>query len=327
MNLSVVITTRNRYLTLLGCLESLKKDLIANSKSELLIIDDCSSDKTKQIDTKLLKKFTKNSKIFHFKKQLMMVKARNFGAKRAKGRFVLFIDDDNILDKKAINNLIEQAELNSNYGILGPQMCYSDKECYMLAQKFNFYTGLTSRLIPNKQNNHQSFLNSFLVSRTKNSSSKKIYLTDGIPNVFLIKKEVFEKCGYFDEKLIQTYTELDFALHVRKFGYLSAIFPKSITYHQITSSDDFAPEGLGAKFKQKAYCLMRNRSVVAKRYGNNLQKPVYFLLFSWLWFLVYSSLAIRNKRVDLVKIYFYGFKDGLIYFLSGKLINSLPKII
>lgn len=325
IELSVVITTKDRCKILLSCLDSIKNDLNKTDR-ELIVIDDCSSDETKDIDSKFLKKFAKNHRIFHFEKPLMMVKARNFGAKKAKGKFILFIDDDNLLDKKAIEVLIKTARLNKEHGILGPQMCYVNKECYMLSQKFNFYTGMTSRLIPNGERVHKSFLNSFLISKVGNRE-KRFYLTDGVPNVFLIKEEVFKKCGYFDEKLMQTYTELDFSLHVKKFGYLSVIIPKSITYHQIDSRGDFAPEGLGAKFKQKAYCLMRNRSVVVKRYGNNFQKFIYFLFFSWFWFLVYLLLTIRNKRFDLIKIYFYGFKDGLVYLLTGNLTNSLVKIL
>lgn len=326
MELSIIITTKDRYQNLLSCLDSVRYNLKDNH-TELIIVDDCSSDETKNLSIKTLKKFSKNAKIFHFKKQLMMVKARNFGAKEAKGKFILFIDDDNVLEKTAVGFLVKEAKSNNDYGILGPQMCYANKESYMLSQKFNFYTGMTSRLVPDNQNIHKSFLNSFLVSKVSNTLNKKVYLTDGVPNVFLIKEEVFKKCGYFDESLVQTYTELDFALHAKKFGYLSAIIPKSITYHQIDAKDDFSPEGLGAKFKQKAYCLMRNRIVIVKRYGNTLQKSIYFLFFSWVWFLVYLLLTVKNRRLDLVKIYSRGFKDGLIYLFTGKLVNSLPRII
>lgn len=327
VEISLIVVTRDRYQRLIHCLSSLKTELKKNN-IELIVVDDCSTDATKDISGLFLKKYCRTSRIFHLKEQKMMVKARNYGAKMARGELILFVDDDNILSKNIVDLLCKIAIDHKDYGVVGPRMCYRNKECYMLSQKFNFLTGMTSRVVPYNEKTHFSLLNNFLISKDKSwQRNEKVYQTDGIPNVFLIKKKVFQKCGFFDEELIQTYTELDFALHIRKFGYLSVIFPGAKAYHQVEAKNDFLPEGLGAKFKQKAYCLIRNRMIMVKRYGNILQKVIFLFIFSWLWPLVYSLFAFKNRRTDLIKIYLYGFKDGIIYFFTGKLINSLPRII
>ncbi len=332
IKVSVVITTRNRYGDLLLCLESLKEDLERDDR-ELLIVDDASFDKTVSITEKFLAKYSKNARIIHQPRQLMMVRTRNMGARAALGELILFIDDDNIIERGMVDFLCEAADKYPNFGVFGPQMCYADKKPYLFCQKFNLFNGITTRKAPltSKENEGKPFLNfldKFLVSGfSKNGKRLDIYETDGVPNVFMIRKKVFEECGFFDEKLIQTFTEMDFSLHIKRYGYKSGIVPKAKTYHQIDQKDDFTPRGLGGKFEQKAYCLMRNRTVMVSRYGGLINKTVYLLFFSWFWPLIYSSIALKFGSFHLVKIYVYGFRDGILYLLTGKLTNSLKKIL
>lgn len=322
--LSIIITTRNRYSDLIKCIKSLKTSL-PGENYELIVVDDASSDTTALINRKFLQKLFINSKIIHLSKQHMMVKSRNIGAKEAKGELILFIDDDNIVNEKMIDNLCSAAGKYPDFGIFGPEMCYANKKPYMDSQKFNFFTGITTRkIVPQKERKERrplvNFLDKFLVSNFNTREARQeIYETDGIPNVFMVRKEVFKNCGYFDERLIQTFTEMDFSLHVGKIGYKSGIVPSAKTYHQIKAKDDFSPMGLGGKFNQKAYCLMRNRSVMVVRYGNWLQKIIYIIFFSWFWPSIYSILNL--KRTDLIKLYFKGYLDGINYFFSRNFIN------
>lgn len=299
--LSIVITTQNRKQDLLECINSITKSTF--NDYEIIIVDDVSTDGTAQLGSEDFNEM--NVRIYHQKEPLMMVKARNFGARKATGKYVLFIDDDNIIDEKMIEYLVTAADFNVEYGILGPAMFYLDtKEKYLDYQTFNFYTGRTKGLMDH--------------------SNRKLVDSDGVPNVFLIKREVFERLGHFDEKLIQTFTEPDFAFAVRSV-YKCGIVKDAVTYHKISKTRN--ARSLGGKFKQKAYCLMRNRSVIIARYGSLPQKVVYIVFFSWLWPLVYSALMIREKQFHLIKLYLHGFKDGMIYFFRNKFINSLPKLL
>lgn len=297
MLLSIVITTRNRKQYLLDCLESIKKSDLSGIKYEILIVDDASNDGTEKLKLK-------DIRIIHNKENLMMVKSRNIGVQKTSGKYILFIDEDNILDSKMIKYLVTFADEHTDYGIIGPSMYYlNSKKKYLDYQTFNFYTGRTMGIV---------------------DDSDSFYCdSQGIPNVFLIKREIFNECGYFDENLVQTFTEPDYAFMAKEHGIKCGIVKKAKTFHVISSKDNFSPRALGGMFKQKAYCLMRNRTVMVKRYGTLLQKLVYITFFSWFWPLVYSLLVLKHRRFDLISLYWRGFRDGLIYFFSGKLIFSL----
>ncbi len=301
--ISIVITTRNRYKDLLLCLKSIKDS--SEKYYEIIIIDDNSSDETKFLNSSLLVKKLriKNPiKLIHNKKTEKMVKSRNIGVKIAKGKFIIFIDDDNIIDRNMIKKLVEFAEKNSDYGVIGPSMYYKDKTLYMNYQTINFFTGKTTGVIAKEKNEY--------------------YNSDGVPNVFLIKREVFKKAGYFDEDLIATYTEPDFSFHIKRFGYKTCILNDAKTFHNTVKKNNFNPRGLGGKFIQKSYCLMRNRTVIIARYGNILNKIIYTLFFSWFWPLLYSLIMIKYKKFDLIKNYWLGFYHGIIYMFTGKLMKT-----
>ncbi|MFH1048216.1 MAG: glycosyltransferase family 2 protein [Patescibacteria group bacterium] len=300
MKLSIIITTRNRKNDLLECVNSIKRSKLLNFDWELIVVDDNSNDGTEKIKIEGLE--IENGLVVHNETQQMMVKSRNIGVKNSTGKYILFIDDDNIIDEDMIKKLVDFADNNEKYGIVGPSMYYlKERKKYLDYQKINFFTGKTSGVIDN--------------------SNGKICKSDGIPNVFLIRREVFKKCGLFDESLIQTFTEPDFAFNAKRFGYKCGIIKEAKTYHNVGSG--LSDRCLGGEFKQKAYCLMRNRSLIIARYGKIYHKIIYIIFFSWFWPLLYSFLILREKRIDLVKLYWLGFKDGFIYFFTGKLNNSL----
>ncbi len=293
MLLSIVITTRNRIKLLRECIESIEASELSGISYEIIVVDDASSDETENLSID-------GVKVIHNAKQLMMAKSRNVGARKALGELILFIDDDNIVDKKMIAVLVKAASNYPEYGILGPSMYLLEgKKRYLDYQRINLYTGKTTHCLDYER--------------------RELCDSDGIPNVFMVRKEVFEKCGYFDEKMQQSYTEPDLFFGARRRGFKCGMIPKAKTYHNVLLERQFTPRNLGGMYLQKAYCLMRNRSVIVARYGNFLQKLVYLAFFSWLWPLFYSLLMLRYFRFDLIKLYWKGFLDGVLYFATGRL--------
>jgi len=306
---SIVVTTYNRYGDLMRCLESVFKSDFRDF--ELIVVDDASSDETADLTSERLCVLlglgnTFPVKLIHNLENFRMVRTRNTGAKNASGEFVLFIDDDNIIDSQMISILVEFAIANPDCGVVGPSMHYwSDKKKYLDYQKINFFTG--------KTNGH--------INKSQDPSCD----SDGVPNVFMIRSEVFSRAGYFDEDLMQTFTEPDFSFNAARHGYRSVIVKAAVTYHDIPKK--FSPRTLGGEFKSKAYCTIRNRALIVGRYGRWYHQLTYGLFFSWTWALIYSVLVLRFWRFDLIRLYWYGWRDGLRYLLSRRLVNSLPNVL
>lgn len=304
MRVSIVITTKNRRAALLACVESLRRSTFADY--ELIVIDDCSTDGTESLSAADFG--VTPCQVFHAPEPLMMVKARNEGARRSRGEYVLFVDDDNVVDPHMLERLVAAADARPEYGIVGPSMWYlAERVKYMDYQRISLATGKTRGVV--------------------DESDREVCDSDGIPNVFMIRRAVFEACGYFDEALVQTYTEPDFALNARRHGFRCGIVKAAVTWHDVTMQSFLTPRSLGGTFAQKAYCLMRNRSVLVARYGQRWQKAVYAACFAWFWPLVYSVLVLRFRRWDLVRLYWAGYTDGMRYLLTRRLRNRLPGLL
>lgn len=299
---SVVIPTRNRKEMVSDCIDSVLNSTYKNI--EIIVVDDASNDGTVGL---LKEKFDKKIKLISSETHIMMVKSRNLGAKNSRGKYVLFIDDDNAIDYKMMENLVECAEQDETYGIVGPKMYfYGAKEPYLVYQKITLWTGYTKTGIKYLSTDYQELK------------------SDGIPNVFMVKKEVLEKINYFDEDLMQTWTEPDFSFRAKREGYKTICCPNASTYHRVSipTKELYYYIITGGGFKHKAYFLTRNRFVIVKRYGNIFQKIMFTLLFSWIYTMVYSFIALIYKRLDVIKLYWLGFRDGMYYMITNNLKNS-----
>lgn len=114
-NLSIVITTYNNENDIKKCLTSItNQNILSNINYEIIIVDDCSSDKTVEI----CKEFTE--KIFFSGKKFCEI-SRYIGVKKAKYENILFLDADNfMLEANLLQNLIMAHIENPNAAGLYP---------------------------------------------------------------------------------------------------------------------------------------------------------------------------------------------------------------
>lgn len=97
--ISVIITTKNSALTLTKLLESIKCQTYKNF--EIIVVDNNSSDQT----VKIVKRYTK--KVFNIGPERSA--QRNFGAKKALGKYLLFLDSDMELTENVLKECAKKS--------------------------------------------------------------------------------------------------------------------------------------------------------------------------------------------------------------------------
>lgn len=105
---SIIITAYNYEKYIERAVRSCLDQSLQNSQYEIIVVNDCSTDNTK----KILENYADEIRVFHLEKNSGLSAARNFGVKKAKGQFVVFLDADDYIQKDLL--LIQKTFLAEN---------------------------------------------------------------------------------------------------------------------------------------------------------------------------------------------------------------------
>lgn len=111
--ISIVIPTYNGEKYIKECIESIQKQ---NMNTEIIVVDDISSDKTVEIACSL------GCKIIVNNLHKGQVAGKNTGIREAKGKYWLTIDQDDMLADGALAKLVDEMEKDDNNYILMAQL-------------------------------------------------------------------------------------------------------------------------------------------------------------------------------------------------------------
>ncbi|MEZ4822199.1 MAG: glycosyltransferase family A protein [Ignavibacteria bacterium] len=114
--ISIIIPTFNRAKILDITLESCINQTYPKDLFEIIVVDNNSSDNTKQIVEKEFK--IRGSCNIYLKKQGAHI-ARNTAAKLSESEVLYFTDDDMIADKDSLMNIVKPFDLDYNVAIVG----------------------------------------------------------------------------------------------------------------------------------------------------------------------------------------------------------------
>ncbi|MEW6572036.1 MAG: glycosyltransferase family 2 protein [Bacillota bacterium] len=106
--LSVIICTYNREDVLGNCLDSLSKQKASGDFYEVIVVDNNSTDRTREVVSTYLDRFD-NWRYF-FESDQGLSYARNRGCKEARGLYLIYIDDDDILPSEYLENVRQVIE-------------------------------------------------------------------------------------------------------------------------------------------------------------------------------------------------------------------------
>ena len=108
---SIIITAYNYGRYIERALRSCLDQSIPNSQYEIIIVNDCSTDNTVAI----LDNYQIDARIYHLEKNVGLSAARNFGVRKAKGQYVVFLDADDYLHRETIQ--VQKLFLEENHNL------------------------------------------------------------------------------------------------------------------------------------------------------------------------------------------------------------------
>lgn len=119
MFLSFVVPTYNRKNLLQETLDSIL-DADFSIGYEVIIVDDCSSDDTEEfVKSKYAENLASGVFQYHFlEKNIGVTGAKNYGTSIAKGKWIVFLDSDDLFIKESKYDFLKELSNNENCGVV-----------------------------------------------------------------------------------------------------------------------------------------------------------------------------------------------------------------
>jgi len=276
---SVILPTYNRG----NIIDKSIKSVIAQTYAEweLIIADDCSSDNSPEVCSKLARK---DGRIRYYRNQknLGLPRNRNVAISHATGDLILFTEDDMVIGEKCIEILVETYKLLTKKGLKVGSICPALVNSYVDSSKKRNLLNYA------KQDNEEITSNSpcvidektGLIYRNFSPEFKKLLLVEDCHSCSIYPHSLFDEFKYEENAYKGTYTgeESDLHFRIRKNGYKLYFQPEAVMYHNVEEQG-----GCRQPLYKWGYYFMRNHTVfLARNYGKKsiIMVPNYlFFLF------------------------------------------------
>jgi len=287
---TIIILNWNGKEDTIECVESVRN--ITYPNYEILIVDNGSTDGSQEV----FKLKYPNIILIENQQNLGFAEGNNIGMRYALKRgtdYILLLNNDTMVDKHFLDELIKWAEMDQKVGIAGPKIYFyhePNKIC-SLGANINLWTGRILN-IGHKQIDKDQF-----------EDIKKV---DYVPGAaILVKRKVIEKIGLLDKNYFFYYEETDWCARAKKIGYSVIAVSESKIWHKIGSTAGKI-EGFTLYYGTRSHFLFM------KKNANKIQ----FLFFLIFYILIYNMLKtiyviFKYRNLKSLITYYKGIYDGI----------------
>jgi hypothetical protein len=285
--LVVTVNYRTAELTL-GCLRSLRAEVEAIPGCRVVVVDNDSRDgSAERIDAEIAREgWSSWVSLLPSPRNGGFAYGNNLAIRRALAsgdppELVYLLNPDTIVRPGAVRELLAFAEEHPQAGILGGRLETLDGEARPSA--FRFYSifseldeavslGLLSRI-----------LRRWRIAPPLTGGPQRVEWVCGAS--MLIRREVFETAGLFDEDYFLYFEEADFALQAHRKGWECWYVPASRVMHVLSA----ATQVLEGRNRRPWYWFQSRNHYFRKNHGE-----LYRLLANVIWTLGFASWRVRR---------------------------------
>jgi hypothetical protein len=301
---SCIVITRDRPDELRECLHSILSSTYDRDRIQVLVVDNGRGHQAAAV----VERGGGPARVIETGRNLLTSAACNTGANAASGEFLFFMADDNHLESKAIQSLVDAA-LSSGVDVLAP-ICYFKNDPNRVASaggSISLWTGISRR--PHAGQSDLTDLESD-------------WQPEIIDNAMFIRRSTFFTVGGFDVSNFPMHNEeADFCMRALKRGVQIATVSDAIIWHGVWPKRGrfgFGNRDFCLDSPLRAYLTGRNRNMLVRRHGTFAQKAVFFGCFFVPFTIAYLAIILshRNLRANRSS-YLRGVRDAF----SAKMID------
>ena len=287
---SVITVNYNQSSVTLELIKSLK--CCSYRDFEIIVVDNGSpSDHPDQIKTEypdvILLKSEKN---------LGFAGGNNLGIRKAKGDYLLFINNDVEVENDFFEPLVRELDTDQTIGVVSPKIYFFGYHKTIQYAGASVINPITTR-------------GYFIGYKKKDDGNynKTIVTPYAHGAAMMVRKEAIEKAGKMPELYFLYYEELDWCNRIKEKGYQIKCVPASVIHHKESMS-------VGRLNPMKTYFLTRNRVIYIRR---NSKGFIRFLSLAYFYFVAFPKNIVVHffkREYSLMKAYWRGGLWSLSHF-------------
>ena len=222
-----------------------------------------------------------------------------FALKNLNPDYILLLNNDTVVDKYFLTELVKIGKKNNKIGFLGPKIYYygyeGRKNVISFAGGFlNYYTGMPKVL------GYQE------IDQGQYDRVNNVDYAEG--SCVLINRDVLEKIGFLDTSYFAYWEEADLCKRGFEAGYRSVYVPKSKIWHKVSTSFNDP---------LKLYYYSRNKIRFMKKNTRKIEYISFLFYFFgygfWITNLSYFKEALKEKNgFEMNKNFIKGVFRGLV---------------
>lgn len=204
--------------------------------------------------------------------------------------YVLLLNNDTVVDKNFLKQLVETGESNPKIGFVGAKTLFYDRET------------IIQEAGGGKIDYGHAEVEEIGFNEVDDGSLDYYIEPDYIGGAcILVKNRVIEQIGGLDESYFMYWEDVDFCTTGLEHGYKSAYQYLAVIWHKYGSSSENT---------FKMYYLNRNRLYFIRKHTNGMKYLKFITYF--VPYILFESVyqLIRRRDSNMAKAYFYSLVDG-----------------
>lgn len=286
IDVSIIIVTYNCRDETLNCIKSIYKE-VKKINFEVIIVDNNSKDDT----VELLKKTFTNLKIIENKKNIGFAAAVNQGIFKSKGKYILVLNPDTEVVGDCVKIMFDFLKNDRKVGITGGKLLWPDRRTQILFMQFpTLKAQLIEALYLHILFPKNRIISSHYLTNRNYNTEREVDVVSGA--CMMVRKEVMEKIGYFDEDLFIYAEDVDFCYRTRENGWKIFYLPYAQVMHHRAQSTKLHEEIMLAQAYKSRKLFLR------KHYGK-----FYSDISNFITILAFSLRATFSLSMNIILLF------------------------
>lgn len=216
---SIIIPNKDEKETLKACLDSIRKSTDYKNYEIIIVENNSTEDETFAYYRELSKE--PDIRLLRWKKEFNYSAINNFGAKHAKGEYLLFLNNDvTIITPEWMSEMLGMCG-RPEVGAVGVKLIYPDNTIQHAGCVVGI-GGIAGHMFVDMPAERTGYLHKASILQDMSAVTAAC---------MMVKKSVFEQVEGFTEKLAVAFNDVDLCLKINRAGYLVVYDPYAKLYH------------------------------------------------------------------------------------------------